>query len=104
MPETGSTSPTCLLTNEEEKEEKEFTPIPDSSSSEPVLRLPLGVSVEDESVCDVMAEKSDEGAGYTHGKNLDEDETSLNVVPSGYEKRPVLVEIAPDEQAEGYRG
>ncbi|XP_039639840.1 interferon gamma receptor 1-like isoform X2 [Perca fluviatilis] len=94
VPEVEATSPTPLLPTEE----NEFTATV-TSSTEPELRLPIGVSTEDEGVSDDVEVGNDEGPGYMPGSNFDEDEA-----PSGYESRPVLVEFAPGELAEGYRG
>ncbi|XP_028458983.1 interferon gamma receptor 1-like isoform X2 [Perca flavescens] len=94
VPEVEATSPTPLLLTEE----NEFTATV-TSTTEPELRLPIGVSTEDERVSDEVEVGNDEGPGYMQGSNFDEDEA-----PSGYESRPVLVEFAPGELAEGYRG
>ncbi|XP_076599120.1 growth/differentiation factor 10b [Chaetodon auriga] len=103
VPQVEPTSPTPLLSTPSEKEDKEFTP-PVTSSTEPDLRLRIGVPTEDEGVCDVMEVSNDEGPVYMHG-SLDQDEPEVfSDVPSDYEKRPVFVELAPDEQTEGYRG
>lgn len=102
VPEVGPTSPTPLLPTTEEKEGKDFTSSI-TSSTDPDLLLPIGVWTEDK--VDVVEVKNDEGPGYMHGSNLDVDETQLGSgAPSGYEKRPVFVDLAPDELAEGYRG
>lgn len=65
-----------------------------SPSTEPDLRFRLGVENE-------LAEvRSDEGSEYTPGSELEA--ALLN--GSGYEQRPVVrVELAPGEEAEGYR-
>lgn len=100
VPEVGPVSPTPLLSTEE----KDFTPTV-TPSTVPDLRLRLGVTTEDEGVSVDVEEKNDEGPGYMKGRHLDEDdELHSSEVPSGYEKRPVLVKLAPDELAEGYRG
>ncbi|XP_037638163.1 interferon gamma receptor 1-like [Sebastes umbrosus] len=100
VPEVGPVSPTPLLSTEE----KDFTPTV-TPSTVPDLRLRLGVTTEDEGMSVDVEEKNDEGPGYMKGRHLDEDdELHSSEVPSGYEKRPVLVELAPDELAEGYRG
>lgn len=100
VPEVGPTSPTTLLTTEED----ELTPVV-TPSAEPDLRLPLGMSTKDEGVSVDVEEGHDEGPGYKQGGNLDEDDALYSSdVPSGYEKRAVVVELAPDELAEGYRG
>ncbi|XP_078128479.1 growth/differentiation factor 10b isoform X2 [Sander vitreus] len=93
VPEVEATSPTPLLLTEENEYTATVTP-----STEPELRLPIGVSTE-EGVSDDVEVGIDEGPGYMPGSNLDEDEA-----PSGYESRPVLVELAPGELAEAYRG
>uniref|UniRef100_A0A8C9Y1A9 Uncharacterized protein n=1 Tax=Sander lucioperca TaxID=283035 RepID=A0A8C9Y1A9_SANLU len=94
VPEVEATSPTPLLLTEENEYAATVTP-----STEPELRLAIGVSTEDEGVSNDVEVGNDEGPGYMPGSNLDEDEA-----PSGYESRPVLVELAPGELAEGYRG
>lgn len=101
MPELGPSSPTPLLPNTEEN--KLLTN--DPSSTEPELRLRIGgVWTEVEGVCDVVQGEKDEDPGYVQGSNLDEEIQNFSKGHSGYESRPVFVEIAPDEQAEGYRG
>ncbi|XP_032396878.1 growth/differentiation factor 10b isoform X2 [Etheostoma spectabile] len=94
VPEVEATSPTPLMLTEEKEFIATVTP-----STESELRLPIGVTTEDESVSDDVEVGIDEGPGYMAGSKLDEDEA-----PSGYESRPVLVELAPGELAEGYRG
>lgn len=101
VPELGPSSPTPLLPNTEEN--KLLTN--DPSSTEPELRLRIGgVWTEVEGVCDVVQGEKDEDPGYVQGSNLDEEIQNFSKGHSGYESRPVFVEIAPDEQAEGYRG
>lgn len=99
VPEVEPSSPTPLLLT---TEEKELTP---TSSTGLDLRMRIGVTVEDEGVCDVDMVGNDEGSGYMRG-NLDADETPYSSkASSGYETREkVFVQVAPDEQAEGYRG
>ncbi|XP_029305484.1 growth/differentiation factor 10b [Cottoperca gobio] len=96
--EVEPTSPTPLLSSEE----KELSPalIP---STEPDVRLRIGVSEEDEGVSNDMEVRNDD---YMQGKNFEEDDDppDCSEVPSDYEKRQVLVKLAPDELAEGYRG
>lgn len=99
--EVGAVSPTPLLPPEED----ELTPT-GAPSTETDLRLPLGVSTKDvdEPVDDAVEVGVDEGPGYMQGGDLgDDEELSSTEAPSGYEKRQVVVELAPDEQAEGYR-
>lgn len=105
VPELGlPSSPTPLLS----KEEQEMTPIA-TPSTEPDLRLRIGVSPEDVGVSDDLAEGNGEAPGYMPGRDLEEDEQlegeglCSGEAPSGYEKRPVLVELAPGELTEGYR-
>lgn len=101
VPEVEPTSPTYLLSTTEDNEDTGCTPV--ISSTETDFRLPIGVPADDEGVCDDVEVSDGEGRGYMPG-NLDEDETQVfNGAPSDYEKRPVFVELAPDEQAEGYR-
>nr|XP_046257947.1 uncharacterized protein LOC124065981 isoform X2 [Scatophagus argus] len=104
VPEIEPTSPQPLLQGEQiVKEEKEFTFTSVTSSTETEGRLPIGVSIEDEGVCDVEDVKN-EGLGYMQGSNLEGNEPEdLSEIPSGYEKREVVVEMAPDEKATGYR-
>lgn len=97
--EVGPTSPTPLLSPEETNLTPAVTP-----SIEPDFRLTIGVSTQDEDVSDNVEVGNDDGPGYTQGRNLDEDEELCsNEATSGYEKRDVFVELAPDELAEGYR-
>ncbi|XP_026165185.1 growth/differentiation factor 10b isoform X2 [Mastacembelus armatus] len=90
--EVEPTSPTPLLPE---------LPFASTPSTDDDLRLPIGVHTEDEGVCDVDPQ-NDERPGYMPGHNLEEDETQNS--NGGYEKRPVLAELGPDELAEGYRG
>ncbi|NP_001347764.1 interferon gamma receptor 1-like isoform X1 [Stegastes partitus] len=87
-------SPTPLLPDLKE-DEKEFPPARDYD-----LRLPIGVSPLDEGVPDdrETGEPNVEGSEYMQGNNLEDGSDT------GYEKRPVFVNLAPDETAEGYRG
>ncbi|KAM9848160.1 growth/differentiation factor 10b isoform 2-T2 [Aulostomus maculatus] len=73
-------------------------------TTEQVLRLPLGLPTKDEGGCDVTEVQKypvQEG-GYEKGINLEEDETTPALC-SAYESRQVVVELAPGEEAEGYR-
>ncbi|XP_060942981.1 interferon gamma receptor 1-like [Limanda limanda] len=90
-------SPTPLLSNEEEPE---FTPAAPPTES-PVLRLRTGVTNAEE-VPDEGGHQSDEGQGYMRGSSLDEDEPQ-NDSESGYEKRPVLVTMGSGELLQAYR-
>lgn len=86
VPEVVPTSPTPLLLTTEENEGKEFTSSP-TSSLYPDLRLSIGLSPEDEGMCDDVEMANGEGSGYRQG-SLDADESlSSSEVPSGYEKR-----------------
>ncbi|XP_035461505.2 interferon gamma receptor 1-like isoform X1 [Scophthalmus maximus] len=87
-------SPTPLLLHQEEEE---FTPAATPAAEPPDLRLRIGVTQADD-VCDVTEVGHPEEGGH-----LDEEETPNYEVPSGYEKREVLVEMGPDDLAEGYR-
>nr|QDO15118.1 cytokine receptor family B13 [Siniperca chuatsi] len=102
VPQVGPSSPTPLLST---TEEKEFPPnVPFTTEPDPFLHNG-GLSTKDEGVCDLMEAENDDAPGYMKGGNLDEDETpNFSEPPSGYERRPVVVEIAPGEQVEGYRG
>ncbi|XP_035029519.1 interferon gamma receptor 1-like isoform X1 [Hippoglossus stenolepis] len=90
-------SPTPLLSNEEEPE---FTPAAARTES-PVLRLRTGVTNAEE-VLDEVGNQSDEGQGYMRGSSLDEDEPQNNS-ESGYEKRAVLVKMGSGELLQAYR-
>uniref|UniRef100_A0A8C2ZRR4 Fibronectin type-III domain-containing protein n=1 Tax=Cyclopterus lumpus TaxID=8103 RepID=A0A8C2ZRR4_CYCLU len=95
VPEVAPSSPTPLL-SAEEKEFTAFVPC----ATEPELHLPIRPSSGDEGLCGddedgAMAEEP----GYVQGQHLEEEEST-----SGYEKRLMLVELAPDELTEGYRG
>jgi len=106
VPEVEPSSPTPLPS----AEERESTPFV-HRATEPELRLPIGVSGVDEGPCD--DEEEEEGAmneeneepeepeepEYMSGNHLEEEESA-----SGYEKRPMLVALAPDELTVGYRG
>lgn len=96
-------SPTPLISPTEEKAGKEFTSSM-MSSTDPDLRLPIGVLTEDEGICDFGQAVNDESPGYMQGGKLEDDDTQPCIgSSSGYEKRPVVVELAPNELAEGYR-
>ncbi|XP_054455954.1 interferon gamma receptor 1-like [Anoplopoma fimbria] len=84
VPEEPS-SPTPLLP-EEETESTTFAP----PSTEPELRMAIGLLREDEGVSDHVEGGIDEEAGYTQGKDLDRDEVLYFKDDTGYEKRPVL--------------
>ncbi|XP_075931853.1 growth/differentiation factor 10b [Anarhichas minor] len=100
VPEVGPSSPTPLLSAEEEEL---TTCVPPSTETE--LRLPLGVLTEDEGVSDDVGVGTNEEPGYMTAKDLEEDEALYpSEVPTGYEKRPVFDTLAPDEVTEGYRG
>lgn len=88
MPEV---SPEQLLPVWTEESEEPF-----SSSTEPDLRFRLGTSGEDE----VAGAGNVGGPEYMQGSHLEES----GISESGYEQRPqVKVELAPGDQAEGYR-
>lgn len=77
-------------------DETEAQETPVSSSTEPDLRLRLGMSVESE----VAAVENAEGPSYMQGSELE----PAAFIESTYERRPKLkVELAPGEPAEGYR-
>nr|XP_033469345.1 interferon gamma receptor 1-like [Epinephelus lanceolatus] len=100
LPQVEPTTPTLLLLPEEIDPTTIVTP-----SMEPEVRLPIGLPTENEGVSDDVEVGNDEGPGYMAGRGLEEEEELCSRdFPSGYEKRPVLVELAPDELAEGYRG
>ncbi|TNN74254.1 hypothetical protein EYF80_015497 [Liparis tanakae] len=102
VPEVEPSSPPPLL-SEEEEEFTSFVP----RATEPEPRPPVWESSVDEGPRDDEEEEEEEGAmneeieepGYMSGNHLEEEESA-----SGYERRPTLVELAPGELAEGYRG
>ncbi|KAM3605959.1 uncharacterized protein V6R79_008041 [Siganus canaliculatus] len=104
VPVVEPSSPTPLLTTEN----TEITSI-GPSTTEDELRLRIGGTDHDEGVRDLdVDEENNEGSGYLGGGCLDDDDdedmSPCTDIPSGYERRPVFVEMAPGEQAEGYRG
>lgn len=94
-------SPTALLP---EKEVDESTPA-DTPKDEYDVRMRIGVSTEtDEGVGDEVGQQKDD---YMQGTNLDEGDSETETYfedHSSYERRQIVVELAPGEQAEGYRG
>lgn len=92
MPEVDPKSPNPLLSDETEAQE---TPL--SSSTEPDLRLRLGISAESE----VAVVEYAGGPDYMQGSRLE----AADFSESTYERRPtpLKVELAPGEPAEGYR-
>ncbi|XP_071762685.1 growth/differentiation factor 10b [Centroberyx gerrardi] len=90
---------------------------PDAETPEEEGRLRIGVSIQDKSVSGRVEERVEEGEGpgYTQGGGLDGDveEREREILTedcgssSGYEQRSRLVtvvEMAPGDEAEGYRG
>lgn len=91
VPEVGPNSPEPPLHGQTEEYEALF-----SSSTEPDLRFCLGMLSEIE----VAGVGNVGGPEYMEGSQLEE----AGISESGYEQRPqVKVELAPGEQAEGYR-
>lgn len=91
VPEVDLNSPDPLLNGLTEESEA-----PVSCSTEPDLRFRLGISGEDEKA----GVGNVGGPEYMQGSQLEE----AGISESGYEQRPqVKVELAPGEQAEGYR-
>lgn len=105
MPGVEPTTPTPLLSEEKEMtEEDEYssTVIPDT-----FVHLPIQNITEDQGMCDDIegGQPDNEESGYMGGMPMEEDETqSSNEASSGYERRPVIDNLAPDDRAEGYRG
>ncbi|XP_069549023.1 interferon gamma receptor 1-like [Brachyistius frenatus] len=97
-------SPTPLMTDEEDR--GELTPV-FTSSNQSDFRLSDELPPEVERVSDDIEawELNYEKHAYQQGSNLEEDEAlSSGGVSNGYEsRRPVLVNLAPDELNEGYR-
>ncbi|XP_069000524.1 interferon gamma receptor 1-like [Embiotoca jacksoni] len=97
-------SPTPLTTDEEDR--GEFTPV-FTSSNQSDFRLSNELPPEVERVSDDIeaGELNYEKHAYQQGSNLEEDEAlPSGGVSNGYEsRRPVLVNLAPDELNEGYR-
>ncbi|NP_001347763.1 interferon gamma receptor 1 precursor [Takifugu rubripes] len=91
VPEVDPKSPDLLMSDETEAQETSV-----SSSTEPDLRLPLGMSAESEAA----AVENAGGPSYMQGSELE----AAAFGESTYERRPtVKVELAPGEPAEGYR-
>lgn len=69
-------------------------------------RFPIGLTETDERVSDFVDEENAEEPKYMPGSILDTGETPADSgSPNGYEKREkVIVELAPGEVAEAYRG
>ncbi|XP_053189283.1 interferon gamma receptor 1-like isoform X2 [Scomber japonicus] len=101
VPQVEPSSPTALLP---EKEVDESTPA-DTPKDEYDVRMRIGVSTEtDEGVGDEVRQQKDD---YMQGTNLDEGDSETETYfedHSSYERRQIVVELAPGEQAEGYRG
>lgn len=104
VPQPEPSSPTPLLMTTEDNEGNDSTPGV-TPTAEPDLRLPIGVSAADETACGVAEMQSDQEDGYlAKGQSLeDEDMDSSGAVSTGYEKRSCIVDLGPDEKAEGYR-
>lgn len=86
VPEVVPCSPTLM---DEEKDVTSFiNPCDDS-----VLRMRCGVSAEaDKGLSDSVEVATDEGSGYTQGRDLEPDEPlEVAEAPSGYEKRAGVV-------------
>ncbi|XP_041644697.1 interferon gamma receptor 1-like [Cheilinus undulatus] len=100
--EVEPSSPTPLLPT------PDMTEVTPMVVSEPEFRLPIGVLSKDKVVCKDAEVPNEEGSEYAQGRNLEDDVLEDNMldseeIHSAYERRPVVVDIAPGEQAEGYR-
>lgn len=101
-------SPTPLLTSIEGIDEGSFVPSVNGSTENDV-RMHIGMSPGHHSVSENLKEGSvhEEGSTYIRGNNLEDDEEepeSVQISRSPYERRPVPVQLAPDDRTEGYRG
>ncbi|KAM6997188.1 growth/differentiation factor 10b [Tautogolabrus adspersus] len=95
VPQVEPHSPTPLLHSTDEPP----VTIPDFNE-----RLRIGVSTEDEAVCEDEEVQNDEGSEYAQGGQLEDDTFNCREITSNYESRnPVVVVLAPGEVAEGYR-
>lgn len=91
--DSGSPTPLISPTDESMK-----------SSIDPSLCLPIEVVTEDEGICDFGQAGNGDLPGYMKGSGLEDTDTQpWSGTSCGYETRPVIVELAPDELAEGYR-
>lgn len=90
-------SPTPLLQDTPDTPEETSVTV-----SEPEWRLPIGVSTEPEGVCQDVENPYEKRPEYMQGGQLEDDNADHEEI-SAYEKRVVLVQVAPGEQVEGYR-
>lgn len=97
--EVETHSPTPLLSATDTTEDVPVS-VPELNT-----HFPIGVPAEVEDVC---VDEGAQDAGqpeYIQGGNFEDGETpDTEEIHSGYETRPVLVRIASDELAQGYRG
>uniref|UniRef100_A0A1A7YGV1 Fibronectin type-III domain-containing protein n=1 Tax=Iconisemion striatum TaxID=60296 RepID=A0A1A7YGV1_9TELE len=92
-------SPTPLLTNIDRNEDEEFIHV-GNGSTEQDFRMPIGITSNDHD-----GNMNNRQSEYMKGSNLEEEEGEESETPScPYERRAVVVELAPDERADGYRG
>lgn len=76
-----------------------------NGSTENDLRMRLGTSPNNVSDSSKEGTANGEGSAYIQGRNLEEDEEEEpESSRSPYERRSVLVQLAPDDRTEGYRG
>ncbi|NP_001348102.1 interferon gamma receptor 1-like precursor [Kryptolebias marmoratus] len=102
-------SPTCLLTDYEGKEVEPDTPVPNGSTGYDG-RMRLGVFPNSQSASEGLEEGSANGerSAYMQGNSLEDEDEEAEAgeeeLRSPYERRSVLVQLAPDDRTEGYRG
>lgn len=97
-------SPTPLLTSIEGIDEESFASSVNGSTENDV-RMHIGMSPGNHGGSENL--KDEEGSAYMRGNNLEDDEEepeSVQISRSPYKSRPVLVQLAPDDRTEGYRG
>ncbi|XP_060896042.1 interferon gamma receptor 1-like [Labrus mixtus] len=95
-------SPSLLLPTTDETDVSPVTSPEDND-----LRLPLGLGsrfIEDEVMCEDEEVQNHEGSEYAQGGQLEDDTLECREFPSAYERRIAVVDLAPGELAEGYRG
>ncbi|NP_001347799.1 interferon gamma receptor 1-like precursor [Labrus bergylta] len=95
-------SPSLLLPTTDETDVSPVTTPEDND-----IRLPLGLGrqlIEDEEMRQDEEVQNNEGSEYAQGGQLEDDTVDCTEFPSAYERRTALVDLAPGELAEGYRG
>uniref|UniRef100_A0A1A8I3Z9 Fibronectin type-III domain-containing protein n=2 Tax=Nothobranchius kuhntae TaxID=321403 RepID=A0A1A8I3Z9_NOTKU len=94
-------SPTPLLTNIDENDAEEFIHV-GNGSTEQDFRIPIGITPNGHD-----GNMNNKKSEYLQGSKLEEgeeEEEEGENLSCPYERRPVPVELAPDERTEGYCG